>query len=105
MNKTLKSLLIVIPTVLSIGCAATGPDGKPEPSVEQLMVTAEAQMKAAQAAGVLWTTTEKHFETAQKAKADMEVEKAIKAAKKVIKETKLAQEQGKAADQAKPFYN
>lgn len=97
-------LTLAVPALL-IGCAATGPDGSPEPSVEQLVVNAEAQYKAAESQGVVWSTTEKSIEAAKKAKNDMEVDKAIKAAKKALKETKLANEQAKAAANAKPVFN
>lgn len=103
MKKLLVSVAVALP--LFAGCASKGPDGKPEPSVEQLVTNAEAQYKAAVAQGVAWTTTEKALEDAKKAKESMDTDKAIKSAKKVIKESKLAMEQGKGADSAKPFYN
>ena len=104
MKKTLVSLVLVLP-VLLVGCAAVGPDGKPEPSVSQLVANAEMQYKAAEEQGIVWNTTEKNIETAKKAKDELEVDKAIKAAKKALKEIKLAQEQAKASADIKPTFN
>lgn len=103
MKKILVSVAVALP--LLAGCAGTGPDGKREPSVEQLVTNAEAQYKVAVAQGVAWNTTEKALQEAKKAKDEMNTDKAIKAAKKVIKESQLAMQQGKAAENAKPYYN
>lgn len=105
MQKTLKALLIAVPTVFIGACATTGPDGKPEPSLEQLLVNAEAQYKAAEAMDAAWTTTGPELEAAKKAKTNLETEKAVKLARKVLKESKLAQEQAKNNESAKPHYS
>lgn len=103
MKKLLVSVAVALP--LFAGCAGTGPDGKREPSVEQLVTQAEAQYKAAVAQNAAWLTTEKAVEEAKKAKESMDTDKAVKSAKKAIKESQLAMQQAKAAENAKPFYN
>lgn len=103
MKKILVSVAVALP--LFAGCAGTGADGKREPSVEQLVTNAEAQYKAAVAQGAAWTTTEKSLEEAKKAKEAMDTDKAVKSAKKVIKESQMAMDQAKANQSPKPFYN
>lgn len=103
MKKTLVSVAIALP--LFAGCAGTGPDGKREPSVGQLVSNAEAQYKAAVAQGVAWDTTEKHLEEAKKAKDALDTDKAVKSARKVIKESQMAMDQAKANENPKPFFN
>ena len=103
MKKLLVSVAVALP--LFAGCAVTGPDGKPEPSVEQLVTNAEAQYKAAVAANAAWDSTEKLIEDAKKAKEAMDTDKAVKSAKKAIKESKLAMDQAKANENPKAFFD
>lgn len=100
MKKTLISMAIVVPALLS-ACASTG--GGSDPTVKQLVAQAETEVAKAKSMNVLWSTTDKHLKEAQKASAELETEKAIKAAKKAIKEAQLAQQQ--AAAPGKPRYN
>ncbi len=105
MNKMLKQLAFAVPALLLLSaCSSMGPDGKPEPSLEQMLTNAEAQFKATEAMGYGWTSTSDDLEAAKKAKADLDTDKAVKLARKVLKETKLAQEQAKAGEAAKPHY-
>lgn len=101
MKKTILAIATILPLMVA---ACGGPGGTSEPSVEQLLANAEAQVAAAKKSGFLWTTTEQRLENAKKAKAELNTELAVKEAKIAIRESQLALEQAKASEQAKPIY-
>ena len=100
-HKRLTAALAASGLLVLVGCAGMSS----EPSVDELVRDAETQLNVAEASGGAWSTTEKLLDDAKKAQEEGNTDKAVKAAKKAIKEAKLAQEQNKANTTTKMFFN
>lgn len=80
------------------GCAsqqAAAPQAAGEKEFNEIVAKAEQEIKLAAQTGFLWTNTEKFLEDAKKAKAEGDMDKAMKLAKKALAEAQDAQKQAK----------
>lgn len=93
-----KAILFV--AMLALGACA-GNDG---PSYEEVVAQAKKEMKVAKSMDALWRDTGKILKKSKKAKDDGDDDKAMKLAKKALKQAQLAQAQATAEANAGPFY-
>ena len=96
----MRKIILVVLSMLAIavaGCAA----GAKYKEYDQVVAQANKEMKLAKKADFLWRDTKKILKKSQKAKDNGDIDKALKLAKKALKQAQLAQKQ--AMDQAKPI--
>lgn len=87
-----KALLASTLALALAGCAGAALDKE----YQQVVAQAEQEIKVADQMGFLWRDTEKFLKEAKEAYAAGDKEKALKLAKKALKQAQLAQEQAKA---------
>jgi hypothetical protein len=88
--KRLSLALIVLPTILMIGCAG-GAERQKE--YAELSARAEDEVRLASASGFLWSNTESHLAQAREAHKAGDLKKAIRLAQQALDEAVLAQKQ------------
>jgi hypothetical protein len=91
---------IILLAMLALGACA-GNDG---PSYEDVVAQAKKEMKVAKSMDALWRHTGKYLKKAAKAKDNGDDAKAMKLAKKALKQAQLAQVQATAETKAGPYY-
>jgi len=95
-----RSLLCLTLVIGLAGCGGGGGSAATSDEVGKTIAQAENEVMLAKKADSLWLNTEKELDAAKKAQKAGDNDKAMKYAKKVIKEAQAAQKQ--AADNANP---
>ncbi len=96
MRKITLAILSMLAITLA-GCAA----GAKYKEYDQVVAQAEKEIKLAKKANFLWRDTKKILKKSKKARENGDIDKALKLAKKALKQAQLAQQQAK--DQANPI--
>ncbi len=91
---------IIFAALLALSACA----GTQGPSYEEVVTQAKKEMKVAKSMDALWRDTGKFLKKADKAKKAGDDDKAMKLAKKALKQAQLAQAQGMAEMSAAPYY-
>ncbi|GMR03675.1 MAG: hypothetical protein BMS9Abin22_177 [Gammaproteobacteria bacterium] len=95
----MRKVILVVLSMLAIalaGCATAKYN-----EYDQVVAQANKEIKLAKKADFLWRDTKKILKKSQKARDDGDIDKALKLAKKALKQAQLAQKQAK--DQANPI--
>ena len=95
----MRKIILVVLSMLAIalaGCATTAKYKE----YDQVVAQANKEIKLAKKANYLWRHTKTYLKKSQKAKENGDIDKALKLAKKALKQAQLAQKQAK--DQANP---
>ncbi len=87
-----KALLASTLAIALAGCASSAIDEE----YNKVVAQAEQEIKVANQMGFLWRDTEKFLKESKEAYEAGDKEKALKLAKKALKQAQLAQEQAKA---------
>jgi hypothetical protein len=93
-----KTLALSVLLVALAGCATGGGPSATAADYDAVYKQAENEIKLAAKTGFLWNNTEGFLKQAEEAKKAGDFDKAVKLAKKALKEAQLAQQQAK--DQA-----
>ncbi|OGI45552.1 MAG: hypothetical protein A2151_04930 [Candidatus Muproteobacteria bacterium RBG_16_65_34] len=99
----MKKYLLLIALAASVAGCAGGPSKDEE--YDNLLAQAENEIKLAGKAGFLWRDTEKFLADSKEAMAGGDRDKAMKLAKKALKEAQLAQQQARDNASAGPSYS
>jgi len=92
---------IIFVAMLAMGACSWFETG---PSYDDVVAQAKKEMKVAKSMDALWRDTGKILDKSKKAKDDGDDAKAMKLAKKALKQAQLAQAQAAAEAGAKPYY-
>ncbi|HDH00251.1 MAG TPA: SoxXA-binding protein [Nitrospirae bacterium] len=92
--------VIIFAALLTLSACA-GTEG---PSYDEVVAQAKKEMKVAKSMDALWRDTGKFLKKADKAKENGDDAKAMKLAKKALKQAQLAQAQSTAEKGAAPYY-
>ena len=94
----MRKMILVVLSMLAIALAGCATAKYKE--YDQVVAQAKKEMKLAKKVNFLWRDTKKILKKSQKARDNGDIDKALKLAKKALKQAQLAQKQAK--DQAHP---